>query len=245
MYGTPLKDVQRLLEYWKTKYDWRAKERELNTLPNFTTQITIDGYDPLDIHFLHQKSDVKGAIPLLFVHGWPGSFLEVTKMLPLLQGTSGRPAFHIIAPSLPNYVFSSGVTKKGFGIKHYAETCHKLMLALGYDEYVTQGGDWGFLITRALAHLYPQHVKACHVNWIFASPPTWTKENPEPGYSDREKAALARGQEWRAGDGRVFGYPRHETFYYSVRTLRLPCRFASLDIREARQLVRQLCMDRR
>lgn len=108
------KDIRRLTEYWRTKFDWREKEIGLNHLPNFMTRITVDGFDPLDIHFLHQKSQVKGAIPLLFVHGWPGSFLEVTKMLPLLKGANGKPAFHVVAPSLPNYVFSSGVKKVCF-----------------------------------------------------------------------------------------------------------------------------------
>lgn len=132
----------------------------MNSLPQFETQITVDGFGPIDMHFLHQKSDVKGAIPLLFVHGWPGSFLEVTKMLPLLKGGDGKPAFHVVAPSLPNYGFSSGMFKvrlfhpwglstylwptslidlaqKGFAIGQYAEACHKVMLALGYDQYGT------------------------------------------------------------------------------------------------------------
>lgn len=105
----------------------------------------MEGFDPLNIHFLHQKNEVKAAIPLLFVHGWPGSFLEVTKILPLLKGGDGKPAFHVVAPSLPNYAFSDGVKKGGFDVKCYAEACDKLMLALGYDQYVTQGGDWGFM----------------------------------------------------------------------------------------------------
>lgn len=83
--------------------------------------------------------------------------MEVLRLLPLLQETGG-PAFHIVAPSLPNYGFSEGVKKRGFGLAQYAETCHKLMLQLGYDEYVTQGGDWGMYITRAIGKLYPQHV---------------------------------------------------------------------------------------
>lgn len=74
----------------------------------------------------------------------PGSFLEVTKLLPLIADSekNGGPAFHVIAPSLPNFGFSAGVKKKGFGQPQYAETFHKLMLALGYEQYVTQGGDW-------------------------------------------------------------------------------------------------------
>lgn len=87
----------------------------------------------------------------------PGSFIEVLHLLPLLSKPGG-PAFHVVAPSLPNYGFSEGVKKRGFGLAQYAETCHKLMLQLGYDEYVTQGGDWGFFITRAIGKLYPEHV---------------------------------------------------------------------------------------
>lgn len=81
----------------------------------------------------------------------PGSFLEVRKLLPLLAGGRDgkrKPAFHVVAPSIPNFGFSDGTKKKGFGLAQYAETCHKLMLKLGYVEYVTQGGDWGSWITR-------------------------------------------------------------------------------------------------
>jgi len=104
-------DIKRLASYWATTYDWRATEAQLNRLPHFKTKVQVDGFGDLDIHFLHQKSEVKGAIPLLFVHGWPGSWIEVTKMLPLLKGGDGKPAFHVVAPSLPNYCFSEGVKK--------------------------------------------------------------------------------------------------------------------------------------
>ncbi|KAF7196640.1 putative epoxide hydrolase [Pseudocercospora fuligena] len=170
-YGSPLKDIKRIVEYWRTKFDWGAHEKKLNELPNFEVQVNIDKHGPVDMHFVHQKSDVPGAIPLLFVHGWPGSFLEVTKMLPLLKGGDGKPAFHVVAPSLPNYGFSGPALKRGFNVARYAEACHKVMLALGYNEYVTQGGDWGFLITRALGHLYPKNVKASHINWAWAAKP--------------------------------------------------------------------------
>jgi pimeloyl-ACP methyl ester carboxylesterase len=78
--------IKTLHEYWLTKFSWREKEAEMNKLPNFKTQIEVEGFGELDIHFLHQKSEVKGAVPLLFVHGWPGSFLEVARMLPFLKG---------------------------------------------------------------------------------------------------------------------------------------------------------------
>lgn len=77
----------------------------------------------------------------------PGSFLEVEKLLPLLADGDGRTivAFHVVAPSLPGFGFSEGPKKKGFGLKQHAETCHRLMLKLGHEQYVTQGGDWGYV----------------------------------------------------------------------------------------------------
>lgn len=88
---------------------------------------------------MHQKSESPDAIPLLFVHGWPGSYYEVTKMLSALKQSTNGVSFHVVAPSLPNFGWSEGVKTKGFGLKQYATVCNKLMLSLGYDTYVTQG----------------------------------------------------------------------------------------------------------
>lgn len=105
----------------------------------------------------------------------PGSFLEVLKILPLFTTTNANPSlpsFHIIAPSLPNFGFSSGTTRPNFALRAHAETLHKLMLALGYPRYATQSGDWGFWIARALAHTYPAHCIASHYNMVYAAAPT-------------------------------------------------------------------------
>lgn len=112
-YGAPLADIKRLTARWHNGYDWRKAEAELNeTLPQFTTDIAVDGFEALKIHFVHQKSEVKGAIPLLFTHGWPGSFEEVRKLVPdLIKGDANTPAFHVVAPSLPNFGFSQGTKK--------------------------------------------------------------------------------------------------------------------------------------
>ncbi|KAH6985467.1 Alpha/Beta hydrolase protein [Ilyonectria destructans] len=203
-YGVPLKDIKDLTKYWIDKYDWRAAERKLNEIPQFRTEISVEGFDPVDLHFVHQKSDVEGAVPLLFLHGWPGSFIEVTKLLPLLKGGNGKPAFHVVAPSLPNYGFSARVAKKGFGLGQYAEAANNLMLALGYDQYVTQGGDWGCLITRTMGARFPQHVKASHINMVLASEPKWTEENPKPEYTARELVNMKEGEEWgKSGNGYI------------------------------------------
>lgn len=70
-YGAPLKDVKRLAEYWRDSFDWKAMENKINSLPNYTSTIEIDGFDPLNVHFLHVKAPTEDAIPLLFVHGCP------------------------------------------------------------------------------------------------------------------------------------------------------------------------------
>ncbi|RYO89686.1 hypothetical protein DL766_007213 [Monosporascus sp. MC13-8B] len=208
--GSPLADVKRLVKHWQGAYDWRAAERELNKLPHFVTDIQCDGFEPLAVHFVHMRSRVKGAIPLLFLHGWPGHFQEAAKILgPLVEGGDGRerPAFDVVVPSLPNFGFSAGTKKRGFAIEQYAETVNKLMLRLGYEEYVTQGGDWGTIISRALAHLYPQHCRATLLNYEDVhNPPSWLR-NPMLAarhaltpYSARDQAGQRRAR-WFQKEG--------------------------------------------
>ncbi|TFK24939.1 epoxide hydrolase [Coprinopsis marcescibilis] len=204
-YGAPLADVRRLTEYWKNGYDWRKFEAELNDeLPHFTRDVEVDGFGALNIHYVHKKSAAADAIPLLFVHGWPGSFLEVRKVLPLLlEASPEHPSFHVVALSLPGYGFSEAPRKKGFEGNQMAETGHKLMLALGYNEYVVQGGDWGALIGRTMAQLYgPKHVKAWHTNMPLAYPPHPTKRpvlllrHLLFNYNAKDQAALKHTQDF-------------------------------------------------
>ncbi|KAJ7149036.1 Alpha/Beta hydrolase protein [Mycena crocata] len=191
-YGVPLADVRRLIERWKNGYDWKKHESLLNAeLPQFTQDIEVDGHGTLNIHYVHKRSEIAGAIPLLFVHGWPGSFLEGRKLLPLLtKGTDECPAFHLVIMSIPGYGFSQAPRTKGFDLDQYAEVGNKLMLSLGYNEYVTQGGDWGFPITCRIAKLYGgKHSKAWHTNMPIGDPP---KSTPETPLTDKEKAGLER-----------------------------------------------------
>ncbi|KAF9800854.1 hypothetical protein IEO21_10278 [Rhodonia placenta] len=176
-YGAPLADVRRLVARWKDGYDWRKVEAEINAIPQFTRDIDVDGFGTLNIHYIHQKSSVATAVPLLFVHGWPGHFLEVRKMLPILTAASpDHPSFHVVALSLPGYGFSEAPKQKGFRGLQYAEVANKLMLALGYNEYVVQGGDWGYYISKLIVAEYgTKTVKAWHTNMPVAGPPSvWT-----------------------------------------------------------------------
>lgn len=155
--------VQKTIDYWRNEYDWRAEEAEINKLPQFTTQIEApEGFGTLNIHFVHSKSSQKNAVPLLFVHGWPGSFIEITKGLKSLNDAG----FDVVAPSLPGYGFSSYPRKKGWKIRHHADMFQRLMDRLGYDKFVIQGGDWGSHICRALAVNHEDHVLAMHLNMV-------------------------------------------------------------------------------
>ncbi|KAG7085364.1 hypothetical protein E1B28_002927 [Marasmius oreades] len=202
-YGVPLSDIRRLVARWKDGYDWRKYEKELNDeLPQFTRDIEVEGHGALNVHYVHKESRAKGAIPLLFVHGWPGSFIEVRKVLPLLTAVDdGQPSFHVVALGLPGYGFSEGAKKKGFGLAKYAEVGHKLMLALGYNEYVTQGGDWGAIITHVMAANYGgSHIQAFHSNMPIARPPA---DVDPSNYSPVELARLERAK-WFQTKGRGY-----------------------------------------
>jgi pimeloyl-ACP methyl ester carboxylesterase len=205
-YGAPLSEIKRLAAHWTTTYDWRAQETKLNTLPQYHRSIKADNFEALDIHYIHQTSPAPNAIPLLFVHGWPGSYLEVLKILPALQLEMNGVAFHVVAPSLPNFGWSEGPKRRGFALREYAQTCHRLMQALGYDRYVTQGGDWGFMITRTMGLLYPEAVLASHVNMVRANPPSFVKhpllalQHALGPYSEREKAGKERNK-WFLEEG--------------------------------------------
>lgn len=112
--GSPLVDIKRLSQYWENGFDWRKVEAELNAFPQYTAKIEVEGFDTHTVHFVHQPSPVTNAIPLLFVHAWPGSFVEVTKILPeLVNGGQEFPAFHVVAPSYIDFGFSSASKKVG------------------------------------------------------------------------------------------------------------------------------------
>jgi hypothetical protein len=211
--GAPLADVKRLVTHWAETYDWRKAEASLNKLPHFHTSVQATGFEPLDVHFMHVRSKREDAIPLLFVHGWPGSFLEGTKILaPLTEPSDpSDPAFHVVVPSLPGYGFSEASKKRGFSADQHGEIFHTIMQRLGYEEYATQGGDWGFLITRAMGRRYaPKYIKAQHLNLDRFPQPTLRK-NPVgflrtmvsalvTGFSEREKDGFKRSK-WFKEEG--------------------------------------------
>src|SRR4026207_2016444 len=148
--GMPLDHTKKLADYWSMKFDWREQEKKLNNFPQFVAEV-----DEQPIHFLHVRSSVPNAIPLLMAHGYPSSFVDFIDMIdPLVNpGTSGngtQPAFHLVIPSLPGFGFSTPVKGKGWAISKMANAFDQIMSELGYDHYGVHGGDVGAGICEQL-----------------------------------------------------------------------------------------------
>ncbi|BFZ54935.1 hypothetical protein PYCC9005_001972 [Savitreella phatthalungensis] len=202
-WGAPKHEIESLVNHWRNGYDWRSVERRINEMPQFMMHVQADGQESIDVHFVHALSKRPNAKPLLFVHGWPGNFTEVEKVLPLWTDPKNPDdqAFHVIAPSLPGFCFSEANKKPGFGIFEMAATLNQLMIQLGYERYIAQGGDWGSFVCRALARRHSDNCRAIHTNMFVVRPPS--KANVYEvakyllgGYSTREIDDLTATQKF-------------------------------------------------
>lgn len=191
--GTPLAVLQNLVEYWRTRYDWRRCEAPLNSLGQFMTEI-----DGLEIHFLHTRSSRADAVPLIMTHGWPGSVTEFLGVIPLLTEPAEGQAFHIVAPSLPGYGFSGKPAETGWDVEKIAQTWAKLMQRLGYERWFAQGGDWGSAVTTAIGAQAPEGCAGIHVNMPIARPSEEDLANPSPAEL-KALGALKHYQDWDSG----------------------------------------------
>lgn len=171
--GVPSQNTTAIATYWAQSYDWFTTQRALNkNFHHFTTTVgpvnitNSTFHEPLQLHFIHHKSPRKDAIPLLFIHGWPGSFLEVERILSDLINppSSSDPAFHVIAPSLPGFGFSPAPRKSGLGLRETGAAFHLLMAQLGYRRYVVQGGDFGSHTARWMGSMFPESVVSILAN---------------------------------------------------------------------------------
>lgn len=166
-YGTDLNFMRRVVEHWRTRFDWRAAEARLNAFPQFT--VPIDG---IDLHFLHVRGNGPAPIPLLLAHGWPGSIFEFLDIIPRLTdpghfGGDPADAVTVIAPSLPGYGLSFRPGQRRFGVEEIAATFARLMGdVLGYDRFAAQGGDWGSFITSRIAYDVPERLIGLHLNMM-------------------------------------------------------------------------------
>ncbi len=234
--GAQLAKVREFVDYWATDYDWRKLEAKLNALPQFITEI-----DGLDIHFIHVRSSNANALPLIMTHGWPGSFLEFVKVIgplsdPESHGGHAEDAFDVVVPSMPGFGFSGRPQAPGWNPERVAGAWIELMRRLGYRRYVSQGGDWGALVTDVMGRRAPEGLLGIHVTTLLGAierPPTpnvqtavppevvqalKNGEPPPPGLSVEEKIAYegsltfaTRGSGFRAIQG-----TRPETIGYAL-----------------------------
>lgn len=200
-YGTNLTYLKELVAYWRERFDWRAAEAALNALPQFTARVR-----GLTLHFVHARGRGPRPLPLLFIHGWPGSFWEVHKILgpltdPAAHGGDPADAFDVVAPSLPGYGFSEASPSPGMSPAAIADLLAELMTeVLGYARFGAQGGDWGSVIASRLGYAYPDRVIAIHLNMMGARPYTGPGAPP---LTEAETAFLAEFDRYRQ---REMGY---------------------------------------
>ncbi len=196
--GIPLSYVRELVDYWENEYDGRRIEAFLNRYPQFTTEI-----DGVTVHFLHVRSSIESARPLVITHGWPGSVIEFSKVIekltdPLAHGGNEQDAFHLVLPTIPGYGFSGKPTETGWGVERVARAWSTLMLRLGYERYLAQGGDWGAAITASIGVQDPEHCMGLHTNMPIVAPSGDLLENLTEQELDALKAQQFY-QDWDSG----------------------------------------------
>lgn len=168
--GVPMAYLRELADYWRTGYDWRAAEAELNAYPQYITEI-----DGATVHFMHVRSPEPEARPALLSHGWPGSVVEFLDVIgpltdPRAHGGDPADAYHLVIPTLPGYGFSGPVTEVGWDARRIAKAWVELMERLGYDSYLAVGGDWGAFISLEMARLAPDRVTGAHLSMLLTAP---------------------------------------------------------------------------
>ena len=178
-YGADLGYLKDLCAYWENDYDWRAHEAVINQFKQYKTKVA-----GIDLHFIYEEGKGENPQPLLLSHGWPGSVYEFHKIIPMLTdpvsyGGSAEDSFTVIAPSLPGYTFSFKPDQARFSVEEITDAFAELMTkVLGFKSFVAQGGDWGGFVTSRMGFVYPELLKAIHLNFLAVRRDPSILENP-------------------------------------------------------------------
>ena len=179
-HGTNFSYIQEISKYWTKEFSWKKHEENINKFSNFKSKV-----EGIDIHFIRKKGSGPNPMPLLIMHGWPGSVLEFLHIIEKLSnpekfGGKKEDSFDVIVPSLPGFGFSDKPNKP-MGPKKIANIFNKLMTEnLGYKKYLAQGGDWGATICNWLGHDHANACKGLHINCL-------TMRHPDGPVSKEEK----------------------------------------------------------
>jgi pimeloyl-ACP methyl ester carboxylesterase len=197
--GVDLAWLRRVVGYWEARFDWRVHEARLNAVPQFLVKVGEHR-----IHTLHARGRGTRPLPLIVTHGWPGSVLEMLRLIPLLAdpasfGGAPEDAFDVVVPSIPGYGFSDVPSAPGTSNALVAELWVELMEKLGYTRFGAQGGDWGAGISTWLARRRPELLAGLHLNYIPRSFRPWVAD--ESTLTREECAFLADQQRWSEEEG--------------------------------------------
>lgn len=157
-----------LVHSWIHDFDWFQVQKSINEYPHYRTNV-----EGINIHFLHARAEKNDAIPLLLIHGWPGSFYEFSRVWgPLSHPTDPKEqAFHVVVPSLPGFCWSDRPPRAGWTLKDTARIFDQIMKRLGYYKYMVQCGDWGSFVGRELGATYTESCKLLHLNFCPSALP--------------------------------------------------------------------------
>lgn len=159
-YGYPLGKLKTLLDYWANEFDFDQHLQRINTYQQYVKE--ANGFK---IHFVHEKSGEDNAIPLVLLHGWPSTYLQMNKIIPLLTSKIGDVSFDVIVFSLPGYGFSDIPSQSGMAVHKMAEILHQLMVKeLGYEQFVLRASDIGAGVAKEWALAYPQNILGLHLS---------------------------------------------------------------------------------
>jgi len=214
-YGSDLAFMRRLTAHWRDPFVWRTQEARLNAFEQF--RVPLDG---IDLHFIHEQGVGPDPLPLLLVHGWPGSVWEFHELIPRLTdparfGGDPADAFTVVAPSLPGYTLSFEPGQRRLGIVEMADLLARLMTdVLGYPRFAAQGGDWGGYVVGRLAHAHADRLVGAHLNFL-----PLPLDLPFPGeLTDADRAYQEELRRWQAegtGYSRIQG-TRPQTPAYAL-----------------------------
>lgn len=196
--GTDRKVLEELVAYWRDEYDWRTREAYFNGFDQFSTIAAGE-----QVHGFHVRSPHAEAIPLVLVHGWPGSVVEFVDMIgpltdPVAHGGDAADAFHVVVPSLPGYGFSGPTRSLGVDANRCADAVAEVMAQLGYERYIAQGGDWGAIVVRRMGEVYADRLIGVHFNMLFAMPGP-DEADAMDGVTEEDLARFAAAAERIAG----------------------------------------------
>jgi len=215
-YGASLEYMKELANYWLTKFDWRAQEQWINSFANYQTLVS-----DLRIHFIHERGKGPNPIPLLITHGWPSSFVEMLKLIPLLtdpanHGGDASDAFDVIVPSVPGFGFSERPLHAGMTRWRVAEIWAKLMDELGYPRFGLHANDIGAVISSWLSLDFPERVIGFHTMMPTFPPPSFDENAPPMTEIEKNFKAVVDAWDQDEGGYNAIQTTRPQTLAYGL-----------------------------